>query len=72
MRVDLEDIEPLDLVFAGADIRESPVPDNFAAAEDDIVCVDIRLWSIIEDFGDELGLGCGIQVAQLSYTSVCV
>lgn len=72
MRVNLEEIESLDLVFAGADVRESPVPDNFVAAEDDIVCVDIRPWSIIEDVGDELGLGCGIQVIELPHTSVCV
>ena len=72
MRIDLEEIESFNLVLAGTDLRESPVPDNFVAAEDDLVCADVRPWPIVEDFGDELGLRCDVQVIELFYMSVFV
>ncbi|KAI7408399.1 hypothetical protein KC328_g29 [Hortaea werneckii] len=37
------------------------------SAEDDLVCADVRPWPIVEDFGDELGLRCDVQVIELFY-----
>lgn len=69
LRIDLEESESLDLVLASADLRGSPVPDNFVAADDDVVCASVGIWSILEDFVDPLSLRCYPKTIELH---VCV